>query len=256
MDDIIRIAVFQCGSPHSTVFSICSTLLFLMPRTSLNPFRLILLGAPGSGKGTQTAWLKKDFPQFSSISSGDVMRAEVARGSTLGEQTAQFIERGELVPDVIITNTVTGELERRGWLNSKLSWLLDGFPRTVGQAQHLDTVLHKAHADLTMVVELKVDQKKIMERIESRWIHRPSGRVYNLGFNPPKTPFRDDVTGEPLEKRDDDSAKVFQERLAIFNKTVTPLREYYEKKGVLRSVAGDTSDAIFPQLRKLITDRK
>lgn len=103
-----------------------------------------------------------------------------------------------------------------------------------------------------MVVELDVDQKVILERIEARWVHVPSGRVYNLDYNPPRVPFKDDITGEPLSKREDDTAEVFQKRLDQYNKEIGPLKDFYNNKDVLYKVSGSTSDVIFPKLSNLI----
>lgn len=220
----------------------------------MNPVRLLLLGAPGSGKGTMTSWLHKSFPRISTLSSGDVMRSEVSRGSAVGKEVAGFLNKGQLVPDETITRVVTGELARQNWLRPSELWLLDGFPRTEAQAQILDQTLEKSNSNLTLVVELDVPHSLILRRIEARWIHRASGRVYNLDFNPPKKPFTDDVTGEKLEKREDDNVDVFRLRLATHNETVAPLREFYREKGILRTVSGESSDIIFPKLKKLVED--
>lgn len=212
------------------------------------------MGAPGLGKGTQTSRLLKKFPQIQSLSSGDILRQQIAVKSDVGQEASKYIKAGKLVPDMIMVKVICAELERRQWLNPQASWLLDGFPRTASQAQSLDAVLEEANSPLNMVVELQVDQKIILERIEARWVHSPSGRVYSLDYNPPKKPFTDDVTGEPLTKRSDDTAKVFQTRLDGYNLQLGPLQEYYSKKGVLETVKGNTSDIIFPQLLKLVED--
>lgn len=214
--------------------------------------RLLLLGAPGLGKGTQTSRLLEKFPQIQSLSSGDVLRHQIASKSLVGQEASEYIKSGKLVPDMTMVRIITAELEQRQWLNPRASWLLDGFPRTASQARALDHVLAESHTPLNMVVELDVDQKVILQRIEARWVHSPSGRVYSLDYNPPKKPFTDDVTGEPLSKRSDDTAQVFQTRLDGYNKQLGPLKEYYSEKGVLHTVSGNTSDIIFPQLQKLV----
>lgn len=218
------------------------------------PLRLLLLGAPGSGKGTQASRLVKTFPELNFLSSGDTLRAEIARGTPLGTQVQEFMNNGALVPDETMLSVIGSELSERGWLNGKASWLLDGFPRTRGQAEELNKMLGKHDADLNLVVELDVDQNVILERIEARWIHTASGRVYNLDYNPPKTPFKDDLTGEALTKRSDDTAEVFQKRLDKYNEGLDVLRDFYEKKGIYRTVSGNTSDIIFPKLKKLVED--
>lgn len=238
-----------CALPQiSTLFS--THLLMQLAR----PLRLLLLGAPGSGKGTQASKLLKLCPEIHTISSGDTLRAEIAKGTPLGTQAAQYIDKGELVPDKTMVELIGQELAEREWLNAQTLWLLDGFPRTAAQAEHLHKLLQKHDADLNLVVELDVDQSVILERIEARWVHSASGRVYNLDYNPPKTLFRDDLTGEALTKRSDDTAEVFQKRLDKYNDQLGPLREYYARQGILKLVLGNSSDIIFPKLKKLVEE--
>ncbi|EGA75212.1 Adk2p [Saccharomyces cerevisiae AWRI796] len=134
-------------------------------------------------------------------------------------------------------------------------WLLDGFPRTTAQASALDELLKQHDASLNLVVELDVPESTILERIENRYVHVPSGRVYNLQYNPPKVPGLDDITGEPLTKRLDDTAEVFKKRLEEYKKTNEPLKDYYKKSGIFGTVSGETSDIIFPKLLNLITSK-
>lgn len=217
--------------------------------------RLLLLGAPGSGKGTQTSKLLNAFSGIKALSSGDSLRAEIAKKSHLGIQASQFIDAGKLVPDSIMVGMITEQLKANDWLNSRSSWLLDGFPRTPLQANELDKVLKTHSTDLNLVVELNVSQEVILKRVEARWIHVPSGRVYNLDYNPPKVAYRDDITGEPLLKRSDDTAEVFQKRLDIYNKEIDPLKEHYQRRGILVTISGNTSDLIFPQLESLVRSK-
>ncbi|AQZ12887.1 ADK2 (YER170W) [Zygosaccharomyces parabailii] len=219
------------------------------------PLRLLLLGAPGSGKGTQTSRLLKRFPQLHSISSGDMLRQEIKNESELGKLASSYIAQGKLVPDDLITKLVVTNLLQLGWLKPSATWLLDGFPRTCTQAEILDQDLYEHSAPLNMVVELDVPESVILERIENRYVHIPSGRVYNLQYNPPKVPGKDDITGEPLTKRSDDTAEVFSNRLKQYRETVGPLKEHYQKQGILSKVSGETSDIIFPKLLELIESK-
>jgi adenylate kinase len=216
------------------------------------PLRLLLLGAPGSGKGTQTSRLLRRFPTINTLASGDILRSEISQRTKVGIQAQNFIKNGELVPDNTMVELITSQMLQRQLLNGNSSWLLDGFPRTLGQAQVLHTMLTKSHADINMVVELDVDQSVILDRIEARWVHGPSGRLYNLHYNPPKVPYTDDVTGEPLTKRVDDTAEVFQKRLDKYNSELLPLKEFYRSLGVLHTVCGNTSDIIYPKLEELV----
>lgn len=218
--------------------------------------RLLILGAPGSGKGTQTSRLLKQLPSIQSLSSGDILRSHIKNGTSIGQEASSYIKSGQLVPDSTMVSLITQELKTKGWLDAKSSWLLDGFPRTATQASALDDVLSENDCPINLAVELDVDQKVILERIEARWVHVPSGRVYNIDYNPPKVPFHDDVTGEPLTKREDDTAEVFQKRLDQYNKEIEPLKKFYESKGVLRVVSGNTSDIIFPKFINLIKEEQ
>lgn len=218
----------------------------------VKPPRLLLLGAPGSGKGTQTTKLLLQFPKINSLSSGDILRNQINSGTSIGLEASKYIKNGKLVPDTTMVRLITKQLHEMDWLDKKAAWLLDGFPRTSNQAVALDNTLHTNNSNINMVVELDVDQKVILERIEARWVHVPSGRVYNLDYNPPRVPFKDDITGEPLSKREDDTAEVFQKRLDQYNKEIGPLKDFYNNKDVLYKVGGATSDVIFPKLSNLI----
>ncbi|GAP84383.1 putative adenylate kinase [Rosellinia necatrix] len=254
--------------------------------------RVILVGAPGVGKGTQSERLLSRFPQLSAISSGDLLRHNVKNRTALGIKVEKTMKTGGLVPDDMILRLITNELSQRGWLSGgrpsfmtlastaagdaasavetavessipgidtnpnigaslsrqasedpSASFLLDGFPRTAVQAERLDDIV-----PINWVVSLQTPFEVVMERISSRWVHEPSGRVYNTSFNAPKTPGRDDITGEPLVQRADDSEEVYRRRFQKFRETSEPLLEHYAKKGVLWEVNGLTSNEISPQL--------
>lgn len=213
---------------------------------------MFILGAPGSGKGTQTSRLLNLFPQILSISSGDLLRKEIKDKTKLGSLATSYILQGKLLPDDLVTRLITSHLAGSSCLSANSTWLLDGFPRTLNQAKILENELAKSNANLTLVVELDVPEEVILKRIENRYVHIPSGRIYNLQYNPPKIFGKDDITGEPLTKRPDDTIEVFNKRLTEYKSTVTPLKEYYAEKGMLKTISGETSDIIFPKLSKLI----
>lgn len=222
--------------------------------TYLRPIRLLFLGAPGSGKGTQTSKVLRRFPEIGSLSSGDILRKQISKNTELGAEASNYIMAGKLVPDSIMIQLIEAQMRQMNWLHEDSKWLLDGFPRNRNQAERLDQMLSGKNASLNMVIELDVNQKIILERIEARWVHIPSGRVYNLDYNLPKVPFKDDVTGEPLSKRPDDTAAVFQKRLDVYNKELPFLKEFYMREGILHSVSGDSSDIIYPKIERLILD--
>ncbi|KAH6651192.1 P-loop containing nucleoside triphosphate hydrolase protein [Chaetomium tenue] len=257
--------------------------------------RVILVGAPGVGKGTQSERLLQRFPQLSSISSGDLLRHNVKQRTPLGIKVESTMKAGGLVSDDLILRLISNELNQRGWLYSghpsgnimtlsssaidtaepsqsfqndaemaaflsspahargygqarinedpSASFLLDGFPRTAPQADRLDEIV-----PINLAVSIKTPLSVIMERINGRWVHEPSGRVYNTSFNAPKVPGRDDITGEPLERRSDDSEEVYRARWKKFQETSEPLLEHYARKGVLWEVDGMSSDEITPKL--------
>lgn len=181
--------------------------------------RLILLGAPGAGKGTQAGYLTKHFgiPQ---VSTGDMLRAAIKSGSELGIAAKKIIDAGELVADDIIIGLVMQRLEDESCRNG---CLLDGFPRTIAQADALRE--HKVAIDA--VVEIAVDDDEIIRRVSGRRVHQASGRTYHVEFNPPKTPERDDETGDALVQREDDREETVRKRLAIYHKQTRPLVDYY-----------------------------
>ncbi|KAJ5807859.1 hypothetical protein N7474_009128 [Penicillium riverlandense] len=215
--------------------------------------RIILVGAPGVGKGTQSERLLARFPQLASISSGDLLRENVRRKTPLGLQAEAAMQSGNLVPDAMILNLIASELKTKGWLpevsssspklSPSASFILDGFPRTAAQASSLDTIV-----PVNFVVHLLTPPSVILSRIASRWVHEPSGRVYNTDFHAPQVPGKDDVTGEPLTQREDDSIDTWKQRLRKFEETSKALLEHYDRRGCLWRVEGNSSDEISPQL--------
>ncbi|XP_048030436.1 GTP:AMP phosphotransferase AK3, mitochondrial [Megalobrama amblycephala] len=206
-------------------------------------FRAVIMGAPGSGKGTVSSRIVQSFG-LKHLSSGDMLRANIEAKTDLGLLMKSCIDQGQLVPDDVISRLILSSL--RGI--EQTSWLLDGFPRTVAQAEALDAV-----CDVDSVINLDVPFQTIRERLTSRWVHLPSGRVYNIDFNPPKKPGLDDVTGEPLVQRDDDSPETVSRRLKDYERQTQPVLEYYRSKGVLETFSGTETNKIWPHVHAFLT---
>ena len=184
--------------------------------------KLILLGGPGAGKGTQAAFITEKFgiPQ---ISTGDMLRTAVKAGTTMGLAAKQVMDAGGLVSDDIILGLVAERLKQP---DCAKGFLFDGFPRTLPQAEAL-----RAHGiELDYVLEIDVSDEEIIRRMSGRRVHPGSGRTYHLVFNPPKVAGRDDVTGEPLIQRDDDKEETVRKRLSVYHSQTKPLIEYYAKR--------------------------
>lgn len=198
--------------------------------------RLILLGPPGAGKGTQATFLTKHFgiPQ---ISTGDMLRAAVKAGTPLGLEAKKIMDAGGLVSDDIIIGLVHDRLKEPDCANG---YLFDGFPRTIPQAD----ALKSAGVKLDYVIEIEVPEENIIERMSGRRVHPASGRNYHIRFNPPKTDGQDDLTGDPLVQRDDDREETVRHRLSIYREQTRPLVDYY-------SSWAQNEPALAPKYRKI-----
>ncbi len=183
--------------------------------------RLILLGGPGAGKGTQSTFIieRYNIPQ---ISTGDMLRAEIRAGTEIGRQAALLMDQGNLVPDELIIDLVNARIQE---LDCLKGYLLDGFPRTIAQAD----ALRSNNIKIDAVIEISVDDDEIVRRISGRRTHPGSGRTYHLDYNPPKKAGVDDVTGEPLIQRSDDAEETVRNRLAIYHEQTEPLVSYYRQ---------------------------
>ncbi len=181
--------------------------------------RIILLGGPGAGKGTQSGFITKkyDIPQ---ISTGDMLRAAVKEGSPLGIEAKKVMDAGELVSDEIIIGLVKERIAKSDCENG---FLFDGFPRTIAQAD----ALKDANIVIDAVIEIAVDDDEIIKRMGGRRAHLASGRTYHIIYNPPKEENKDDVTGEPLVQRDDDKEETVRSRLKVYHDQTAPLITYY-----------------------------
>ena len=197
--------------------------------------RLILLGPPGAGKGTQAAFITEHFgiPQ---ISTGDMLRAAVKAGTPLGVAAKKIMDSGGLVSDDIINGLVKDRLLQA---DCQSGYLFDGFPRTIPQA---DALKH-ANVALDFVVEIAVPEEDIIERMSGRRVHPASGRSYHVRFNPPKVAERDDLTGDALVQRDDDKEETVRHRLQVYRDQTRPLVDYYS--------AWATADSNAPRYRKV-----
>ena len=192
--------------------------------------RLILLGAPGAGKGTQANLIREKF-NIPQISTGDMLRAAVKAGTPLGVAAKKVMDAGGLVSDDIIINLVKERIKEPDCANG---FLFDGFPRTIPQAQSMKD----ADIGIDYVVEIEVPDADIIQRMDGRRVHSASGRTYHIIFNPPKVPGKDDVTGEDLVQRPDDQAATVTRRLEIYHEQTKPLVEYYQawaRSGDLRA---------------------
>jgi len=198
--------------------------------------RLILLGPPGAGKGTQAAFITRDF-NIPQISTGDMLRAAVQAQTAVGIEAKKVMDAGLLVSDDIIINLVRERLKEADCRNG---YLFDGFPRTLAQA---DALKHAA-IGLDFVIEMVVAEEHIIERMSGRRIHPPSGRSYHVRFNPPKTPDVDDMTGEPLVQREDDREETVRHRLSVYQQQTRPLVDYYRAW----AQSGDTRAPVFRQI--------
>ena len=181
--------------------------------------KIILLGAPGAGKGTQAQYLKQKF-NIPQISTGDMLRSAVGNKTELGIKARNFMEDGQLVPDQLIINLVK---LRIGEQDCENGFLLDGFPRTIPQAEAMsDEGIY-----INVVIEINVPDQTIIERLNGRRIHTPSGRIYHIKNNPPKNQGVDDETGEPLVIRNDDTTEIIMKRLETYHRETEPLINFY-----------------------------
>ncbi|CAG5116456.1 unnamed protein product [Candidula unifasciata] len=205
--------------------------------------RAIIMGAPGSGKGTISARIVQDFG-VKHISSGDLLRKHVNEKTANGLIARRYMEAGELVPDNLMLRMVSQELS----LLSHASWLLDGFPRTVEQAHAL-----LRDYPIDVVLNLRVPFDVIIDRIKGRWTHPGSGRIYHTEFNPPKVPGIDDVTGEPLIQREDDKEETVKARLEHYRRLTHPVLQFFRNKGMVEEFTGKYSNELWPQIHEALS---
>ena len=189
--------------------------------------QIILLGAPGAGKGTQAKFISDHF-NIPQISTGDMLRASVSKGTELGLKAKVLMEKGELVPDDLILDLVKDRISEKDCANG---FLFDGFPRTLDQAN----ALKDKGIKIDCVIEIMVDDDEIIQRMSGRRVHTASGRTYHIKYNPPKQENIDDETGEPLIQRPDDNEETVRKRLAIYHDQTSPLVDFYKKSSLVQN---------------------
>jgi len=205
----------------------------------MSELNLILLGPPGAGKGTQAALLTEDFG-LPHIATGDILRAAREAQTELGLLAKKYMDAGELVPDEVVIGVI---LERLGEDDARDGFLLDGFPRTIDQADALGSQLDTSERRLTAVLLIEAPDELVVKRISGRRICRKEGHVYHVDFDPPKHPDRCDIDGSELDQRDDDAEPTVRNRLSVYHEQTEPLVAYYEERGLLRRFDGTRAPA-------------
>jgi adenylate kinase len=206
---------------------------------------LVFIGAPGSGKGTQSAILKKDFG-YEHISTGDLLRSEIAKESELGNRVKSIMEQGQLVSDELVVELIKANLSLETG-----KYIFDGYPRNIAQAQTLDNEILQGH-DYT-VIYFGVDVNKLVDRIINRRVSEDGKHIYNLVTNPPKVAGICDITGQPLHHRKDDKEEVIRKRMDVFADTVGPMLDFYKDKGLCVEINADQPvEAVLEQMKKNI----
>lgn len=222
------------------------------PSDTTPSLRMLIFGKPCTGKGTLASKLtaKYDIP---SLSTGDLLRQHIIERTPIGKEVEEIVAKGGLLPDELMLDLVTQTLDKLRSAN----WILDGFPRTQRQGRLLDNYLEQRNLPLSLVVNVDIPDDVIMDWIADRWVHIPSGRVYSTSYNPPKVPGCDDVTGEPLTKRPDDTPEIFSQRLDNYYSQTSPLLYYYASRSPhatrLVNLDGD-SNMLWPTLDNIVRE--
>jgi adenylate kinase len=196
---------------------------------------LILLGPPGSGKGTQGERLQEDF-RLPYYATGDILRAAVKEGTDIGKQAKEYMDRGDLVPDEVIIGVIAERIQEE---DAADGFILDGFPRTVPQAEALDSKMTELHREMTAAILIDVSEEEVVRRLSGRRTCEAEGHVFHVDFNPPEKDGLCDIDGSTLIVRDDDKPEVVKNRLAQYREKTEPLIDYYEDHGILQRVEGE-----------------
>lgn len=214
----------------------------------MSALNLILLGPPGSGKGTQAERLQADL-DLPYYATGNILRAAVREGTELGRKAQEYMDRGDLVPDEVIIGVIA---ERIAGREAEDGFILDGFPRTVGQAEALEARMDELAKRITAALLIEVDDDEVVRRLGGRRTC-PSGHVFHVEFDPPEQEGRCDVCGEPLTVRDDDKPEVIRHRLDQYREKTEPLVSFYDERGVLERVTGNKGpDEVYEEIRALL----
>ncbi|WNY25553.1 adenylate kinase [Methanolapillus millepedarum] len=213
---------------------------------------IILFGPPGAGKGTQAQKLSKEY-NIPQISTGDILRANVKEGTPLGLAAKSYMDKGALVPDDVLIGIIKNRLIQD---DCKGGFLLDGYPRTIPQAEALGKILKEINKPIECVINIIVPEKDLVERISGRWMSA-CGASYHIQFNPPKKSGICDVCGDKLYQRTDDTADAVTQRLKAYQSQTAPLVDFYKKEGVLKDIDGTKDiDVVFEEIKKLVNKFK
>lgn len=211
--------------------------------------RIVLLGPPGAGKGTQAAKIVSQF-SIPHISTGDILRKNLKEGTPLGLKAKEYMDRGLLVPDDLVVEIIKDRLSQKDCVKG---FMLDGFPRTVAQAKALDAVLKDMGISLDSVLNINVDYDLLIDRITGRRICRDCGATYHVAFNPPKAKGKCDICGGGLYQRDDDKEETVKKRLKVYTQETQPLIHYYQEKNILETINGEQNiDKVFEDIKDIL----
>lgn len=222
--------------------------------TPAQHIRMVLMGPPGAGKGTQAPNIQEKY-NVCHLATGDMLREQVKAGTELGKEAKKIMDAGGLVSDEIVIGMIKSQLETNP--QCQLGFILDGFPRNVTQAEKLDEMLEARKQPLEHAIQLLVNDNLLVSRITGRLIHPASGRSYHKEFAPPKKPMTDDQTGEPLIQRSDDTAETLHKRLATYHQQTGPVAEYYKQKGIWSGVdAAQSPKTVWASIVKIFEEQK
>jgi adenylate kinase len=210
---------------------------------------LIIFGPPGAGKGTQAAQISAKYG-IPHVSTGDILRASVKEGTELGRVAKSYMDKGELVPDSVMIEIIRDRISRP---DSRGGFLLDGFPRTIPQAEALDRMLSNEHIKIDSVISIEVDDEEIVKRVSGRRVCEKCGAMYHIIYDPPTNMGYCNKCGGALYTRDDDSEDVVRTRLEVYRRQTEPIKEYYKRSGILKRVDGiGTIEDVFERIEKIL----